>query len=135
MIELKGRCVLQATPKGGLKKKRQVSYDESFLYDVEKFRDQKDVRSEIETVKQHFINFRDSVLEGEYYDHELKIELKEYRSIHLLPYTDRDVVIVYKIHRNEHVVFYRIGTHDEVYDKGYEKMHAKRRRERAKADR
>ncbi|MYF46893.1 MAG: hypothetical protein F4223_10655 [Rhodobacteraceae bacterium] len=54
--------------------------------------------------------------------------MEGFRSLHLFPNFNEDVVIVYKIHQNgNHIVFHRIGDHQTVYDPDYENRFRNRR--------
>ncbi len=112
-------------------KERQVSEDKSYIYDMENFFNDEAVLEEISIVQNLFKNRSDIDLEGRDNDHALRRPLTGYRAVHLFYQGERDVVIVYKKHnRDDHVVFYRIGSHDEVYAEDYEEKHKARLRER-----
>lgn len=114
--------VFQAIPTESKKRKRklrQVSSTPKFRSDLENYRNRSSVISKLEEIAEHLKNKKDLHLEILHNDHELtKGKLSGYRSLSLYPgeYGDRDIVVVYKIHRNDHVALYHIGNHAYVYD-------------------
>ena len=86
------------------------------------------MQSKIDAVTKLFKEEDDAELKREYNDHELTVgRLAGYRSLHLFAGTAKDVVLVYKKYPNNgHVVFHRIGTHDQAYNPDYETMDKKR---------
>ncbi len=107
----------------------QISEHISFTYDFkEEFSTNNEVMSEIDVVTNLFKDRDYSTLKGEYNDHQLDRDLKAYRSLHLFYGTTRDVIIVYKKHRDgDHISFHRIGDHEKVYDPDYQKKDKIRR--------
>ena len=102
-----------------------ISEHISFSYDLKEENSSNDeVMSEIEVVTNLFEERDYSTLKRDYNDHALtRAELSGFRSLHLFPKSKFDTVIVYKSHKKgAHIVFHRIGSHDWVYNPGYEKM-------------
>ena len=102
---------------------RQVSSDEKYTEDLEKHNYSNDVIDEIKKITQLFIERKDSVLRSKYKAHELEGPYSGFSSLHLYPgeYGDRDIVILYKIHRDDHIVLHKIGSHKYVYSKSKKK--------------
>ncbi len=103
----------------------QVSSHPSYLADVkEEYVIDEDVVYEVKVVIQLFKDEDYSTLKREYNDHALtRAELSGFRSLHLFPRSTKNVVLVYKSHKKgTHIVFHRIGSHDWIYNPGYEKM-------------
>ena len=106
-----------------------VSEQMSFTSDFkENYSRDDDVKSEINTVTKLFKEEDEAELKSEYNDHELtEGDLDGFRSLHLFAGTAKDVVLVCIRHSGDgHVVFHRLGTHEEVYDPEYEAMDKKR---------
>ncbi len=106
----------------------QVSHHRTFTADLSKYTGDEKVLPKIHTVTMYFKEKNYFALECEFNNHELTHTLRGFKSIHLFPRTTKDVVIVYKSHREGfHIVFHRIGNHDWVYNPNYEKMDKRRR--------
>ncbi len=98
---------------------RQVSSENKYEDDLEKHDYSEAVVEEIKTVTQLFKERKDAYLKSNHDAHELDGPLKGYSSVKLYPgeYGDRDIVILYKMHRDDHVVLHGIGSHEYVYGK------------------
>ncbi|MYB33648.1 MAG: hypothetical protein F4X92_00660 [Gammaproteobacteria bacterium] len=74
------------------------------------------VIGDIKRIIQLFKQRKDSVLRSKHHAHELNEPLNGFSSLHLYPENtgDRDIVILYKVHRNDHVVLHKIGNHQYV---------------------
>ena len=81
------------------------------------------VIDEIKKIIQLFKERNDSVLRSKHNAHELDDPLNGFSSLHLYPgeYSDKDIVILYKIHRDDHTVLDKIGSHEYVYGKSKRK--------------
>ena len=107
----------------------QVSEHDSFLADAKDYEEDANAGNELEVIYGMFKNREFSALKRKYNDHELtEKELVGSRLLHLFPGTAKDVVIVYKQHSNDHVVFHRIRSHGKVYDPDYGSMDRERRK-------
>lgn len=115
--------ISEAKRKGPRKPPRQVSSDEKYAEDLEKHNYSNDVIDEIKKITQLFIERKDSVLRSKHNAHELEGPYSGFSALHLYPgeYGDRDIVILYKIHRDDHTVLHKIGSHKYVYGKSKKK--------------
>lgn len=113
----------EAKRKGPRKTPRQVSSDEKYEENLENHNYSNDIVDEIKKITQLFIERKDTVLRSNHNAHELDGPLIGFSSLHLYPseYGDRDIVILYKIHRDDHVVLHKIGSHEFVYGKSKRK--------------
>ena len=101
------------------KKLRDFSTTEVYDDDMEKYQSNNLVLEEIKKVIDLLRNREDATMVSNYKAHKLEGNLKTYSSLALYPgsYGDKDIIILYKIHRDDHVVFYKIGNHEYVYEK------------------
>ena len=81
---------------------------------------------------------QDTTLTSDYDAHELDDELRGFRSIHLYPGEKengpKDVVILYKVHSNDHLVLHGIGNHSYVYPK-YQRIQTDKKQKRKRRQR
>ncbi len=112
-------AIEEVNRKGTRKNNKQVSSEDGFKDDMKNHNYGNTVINEIETIISLFIDRQDSVLRSKHNAHELTGPLTGLSSLHLYPgeYGDRDIVILYKIHRDDHVVLHGIGNHEYVYSK------------------
>ena len=96
-------------------------YRANYVHDVE-------VAFRLNKITELFIEEDHFSLRENYHDHKLKDELSGFRSVELFPEIRKDVVIVYEtIDDGTQIDFHRIGDHNWVYAKDYEKQAKKRR--------
>ena len=113
----------------------QVSRHKSFIADLKNYSGDSDVSFEIHAVTDLFKEKDYPELRDTYNDHELTDNLKGYSSVNLFYGTQKDVVIVYKKHKNDHIAFHRIGNHEKVYDPDYQQMDKNRQMKKRKNER
>ena len=109
--------ISEAQRKSPRKPPRQVSSDEKFAEDLENHDYSDAVIDEIKEIIQLFKDRKDTDLRSKHNAHELDGPLNGFSSLHLYPgeYIDRDIVVLYKIHRDDHAVLHKIGSHGYVY--------------------
>lgn len=90
------------------KNNRQVSSEKKYVEDLEKHDFSDIVIDDIKKIIQLFKEREDAYLKSNYDAHELEGPFNGFSSLHLYPgeYGDRDIVLLYKIHRNDHVVLH-----------------------------
>ncbi len=110
--------------KGSRKSPRQVSSEKKYEDDLKKHNYSNAVIDDIKAITQSFKERKDSYLRSNHKAHELDAPLKGFSALHLYPgeYGDRDIVILYKIHRDDHVVLHKIGNHEYVYGEKNQKQ-------------
>ena len=103
--------------KGSRKGNRHVSSEKKFVEDLENHNYSEVVIDDIKKIIQFFKERKDDDLKSNHDAHELNGPLKGFSSVKLYPgeYGDRDIVILYRIHRDDHVVLHGIGNHSHVY--------------------
>ena len=108
---------MRAQEGGRTKNDRQVSSEKNFAEDLENHDYSGVVIDDIKKIIQLFKKRKDAVLRSKYHAHDLNLPLAGFSSLHLYPgeYGNRDIVILYKVHRNDHVVLHKIGNHEYVY--------------------
>ena len=105
--------------RGTRKNNRQVSSEKKYEEDLENHNYGDSIIEKIKKITQLFKERKDSVLRSKHNAHELDGPLNGFSSVHLYPgeFGDRDIVILYRIHRDDHVVLHKIGSHGYVYGK------------------
>ncbi|MBQ2617236.1 MAG: type II toxin-antitoxin system YafQ family toxin [Synergistaceae bacterium] len=93
---------------------RETSYAKDFLRDWEKL--ERSGKHDMNVVKECMMLLiaNDAPLSAEWKDHQLKGELRDMRECHI----KGDLVLVYhteKTARHELIMFFRIGTHSEIF--------------------
>lgn len=95
--------------------RRHVSREDTYDEDMTHHNYGDAILSDIGEVMKLMASGQDTTLTSDYNAHELDDELRGFRSIHLYPGEKengpKDVVILYKVHSNDHLVLHGIGNH------------------------
>ena len=118
--------------------RRHVSREDTYDEDMTHHNYGDAILGDIGKVMKLMASGKDATLTSDYNAHELDDELRGFRSIHLYPgekeNESKDVVILYKVHSNDHLVLHGIGNHSYVYPK-YQRIQTDKKQKRKRRQR
>ena len=110
--------IYKAPAEARKRRKRQVSTTVDYELKLLKYKSNSEAMDRLKNAINHLINKDDRYLENNFYDHPLRDNLTGYRTFALYPheYGDRDILVLYRIFKNDNATLYTIGNHKHVYE-------------------